>query len=1016
MNAKNYWVSTNTNKGILARLLQWVNLRPEEVERTWLMFAFYTIVAVGLRWAEDSTVALFLDQYGAGQLPWIYIASAASGAVLVGIFSWLQRIFPLRWVIVGIVPCMVVTLFLLVMLRWGITTPTVSIIIVFILRLWVDACYVVNDLNTSIVANQLFNIREIKRTYPLVSSGLLVADVISGFSLATLVKLFSLNQVIIIACLVIILGSGILFVLTYKYQGAFPSTPQREMPEEKASRHRRLQTPLQRYVWKLFIFVALLQVMGLLIDFQYLRELNSNFGDQDLASFLGLFGGIVGVCELLTQWFVSSRLIEKIGVFSTASLLPITVGFLLPSAIALLSFFPAIQDKTVFWGLVSLKFCDELLRYTFVVSSGPVLYQPIPEEIRSWIQTLSGGTAEAISSGLAGLAIFITLFFVEQYIPQPWQKWVFVAETVLIAAICLKVIWELRSRYIDLLVISAERGGISNANVGLKVFQQGVVKALTESDNTADKGACVELLAQIDLQGAAQVLAPLLRKLPSDLQAKSLEVMLMAGANSIYVNDVQPLLEKPPEDFDPEVFALALRYVWLADDHPNLSLLEPYLYPKYHSLIRGTAAALLLSQGTISQKTAAINTMKLMLTHPEEQEKINAVKALKEVVDLQELREYIPALLQDTSLKVRCTVLEMIAATRLEAYYPTLLAALHYKSTRTTAMSSLVKLGNEGLKLLLKLATNIYKPDIVRMYAWRTIAQIGTIEAQESLWLNLETSWGTTREHILRSLVKINQQAEHSSDMYHWQGQENRIENLIQEELRFLGEIYIAYLEFDKIKSLDIYANHQRLTTLSELLQQALLEVEIDIKNRLLLLLKLIYSPAKIQAAALNLQSESVVSLARGLEILDHTVKLGCKSLLLNILDQRSEQDKLDYLVDAGIIQPENSSIQQYEIEPQKLIANRLRKLIMLGNLLSDWCLACCFHFATTAHIRLSAAEIVVTLRHPTGFVREAAISYLSAVSQRVLLEILPDLQKDPHPLVSAQVKELMQKIPVVKK
>jgi hypothetical protein len=192
MESKNHGFTSN--RGVVKRLLKWVNLRPEEFERTWMTFAFYTTVAVGLRWAEDSTVALFLDQYGA--------------------------------------------------------------------------------------------------------------------------------------------------------------------------------------------------------------ELNANFGNQDLASFLGLFGGIVGVCELFTQWFVSSRLIEKIGVFSTAALLPITVGFLLPSAIALLSFFPSIQAQTVFWGLVSLKFCDELLRYTFVVSSGPVLYQPIPEEIRSWVQTLSGGTAEAISSGL----------------------------------------------------------------------------------------------------------------------------------------------------------------------------------------------------------------------------------------------------------------------------------------------------------------------------------------------------------------------------------------------------------------------------------------------------------------------------------------------------------------------------------------------------------------------------------------------------------------------------------------
>ncbi|MTJ12931.1 MFS transporter [Anabaena sp. UHCC 0187] len=1004
MELKNHGFTAN--RGILARLLQWVNLRPEEVERTWMMFAFYTVVAVGLRWAEDSTVALFLDQYGAGQLPWIYIASAALGAGLVGLFSWFQRIFPLRWVIVAIVPCMIVPLFLLVLLRWGISVPSVAMVIIFVLRLWVDACYVVNDLNTSIVANQLFNIREIKRTYPLVSSGLLVADVISGFSLPWLVKVMTLNQVIMIACLVVLCGSGILFLLTYKYRGSFPSSPQRDIPEEQGTRHRRLQTPLKRYVWYLFIFVALLQVMGLLIDFQYLRELNANFGNQDLASFLGLFGGIVGLCELFTQWFVSSRLIEKIGVFSTAALLPITVGFLLPSAIALLSFFPSLQSQTVFWGLVSLKFCDELLRYTFVVSSGPVLYQPIPEEIRSWIQTLSGGTAEAISSGLTGLTIFATLWFIEQYVPVSLQKWVFVGETVIIAASCLKVVWELRSRYVDLLVLSAERGEVSAATVGLRVFQQGVVKALVETGNAADKGACVELLAQIDLQGAAEVLAPLLGQLPPDLQSKSLEVMLLAGANPAYLNAVTPLLEQSPETFAPDVFALALRYVWLANNNPDLSLLEKYLHPQHHSLIRATAAALLLRQGTKDQRVAASTILREMLTDSQEQERINAVKAFRESVDLQELRVHIPNLLTDKSLRVRCAVLEMIAATRLEEYYPTLLAALSYKSTRTTAIHSLVKLENDGLHLLLQLGTNIYKPDVVRMHAWRTIAQIGTVEAQESLWVNLETSWGSTRESILRSLIKINQQSENQNVIHRLD--ETRIEALIKEELRFLGEIYAAYIDLQMIHSLDNHHNNDRLMAIGELLQKSLLEGEIDVKDRLLLLLKLLYSPAKIQAAALNLQSESVVSLARGLEILDHTIKLSSKLLLLQILDRRPPQEKLQRLIENGIV--EREKIPGSNEKEDTIIANRLRKLISLGNLLSDWCLACCFHFAQAAHIRVSSDEILVTLRHPTGFVREAAISYLSVVSGRVVQEILPYLKTDPHPLVAAQVEELMKK------
>ncbi len=87
----------------------------------------------------------------------------------------------------------------------------------------------------------------------------------------------TLNKVVLISCIVMILGAGILLYLSYLYRAAFPDTPQRIIPEEQASRHRRLQAPLQRYAWQLFAFVALLQVIALLIDFQYLRELNVNF-------------------------------------------------------------------------------------------------------------------------------------------------------------------------------------------------------------------------------------------------------------------------------------------------------------------------------------------------------------------------------------------------------------------------------------------------------------------------------------------------------------------------------------------------------------------------------------------------------------------------------------------------------------------------------------------------------------------------------------------------------------------
>ncbi|MDF5717824.1 MAG: hypothetical protein PUP93_29150, partial [Rhizonema sp. NSF051] len=116
------------------------------------------------------------------------------------------------------------------------------------------------------------------------------------------------------------------------------------------------------------------------------------------------------------------------------------------------------------------------------------------------------------------------------------------------------------------------------------------------------------------------------------------------------------------------------------------------------------------------------------------------------------------------------------------------------------------------------------------------------------------------------------------------------------------------------------------------------------------------------------------------------------------ILDRRSPQEKLQKLVEKNMV--------EYE---QMAVGDRTRQLLAQGDLLSDWSFACCFHFAQVAHIRLTSKQILTSLRHSTGFVREAAIAYLSVASHRIFLELLPQLQNDPHPLVADQVKELQK-------
>ncbi|WP_088240305.1 MFS transporter [Calothrix rhizosoleniae] len=1003
MELKKPWLFSD--RSFIRQILQWINLREEESERTLLLFIAYTAICVGLRWAERSTEAQLVYQSGVDYLPRFYIASAVIGSGLVFFYSWLQRVFPLRSLLVALAPIMVLPLFILpVMMQ----IPGHQGSSLFILRLWLDAIYIVNELNTSIAANQLFDIRQIKRTYPLIRSGFLVAQVFSGFSLYWLLDILSLNYIVFVTGLLIVFGGSILLYLSNIYPQAFPNTRQQKIKGSRnqlsLAQQRHISQPVKQYAWLLIALIALLQVIGMLIEFQYFSQVESKFqgnGGAQIAKFLGVLDGIVGLCALITQWFISSRAVENLGAFFTISILPAGMA-LLPGVIAFLGLFFMSPDSPIgamvaqnfFWGLVFFQFFDDLFRYTFIANNNTLFFHPIPDKIRSYLQTLSEGVAGAAGAFLASTIILTSPWLADYVLPYISKNWILVIETAAIGIICFTLVWFVRSRYVELLVLSAGKGHLSTTDVDIKALKQAVIKGLLEKGKDADKHSCIELLSQIDLQTAKAVLAPLLINLPASLQYQSLEVMLTAGVDPQYSPSVRALLDQPQGFVVPEVFALALRYVWLAEENSNLQQLTEYLHQEQDSLIRGTAATLLLRQGDAKQRVAATKTLGQLLTHKQEKVRVNAVKILNETAYLQTLRIHIPNLLQDESLRVRCAVLEMIARTRLEEYYHVLIAGLCYKSTRTQAIKSIVTLENETLPMLIKLGTNIYQPEIVRMYAWRTISQISTPEVINSLWLHLEKSCGKNRNYILQALLKRYQQEGILGLANRWH--QIRVEQLIEEELRFLGEIYAAYTDL-KFHEIWQTTTSERLTA-CQLLLKALLELEIDIKERLLLLLKLIYNREKIQAATFHVRSEFGADIAQGLEILEHTIhNLKYKPVLLHIFDHRPLEEKLKYINQENIV----------EYEPM-VVSDRISSLLTHSHYLSDWCLACCFHLSKVAKIKLSIPTILDNLRHPTGFVREAALAYVAIATRNVLDKILPQMKKDRDPLVAALVQELI--------
>ncbi|MDJ1176463.1 HEAT repeat domain-containing protein [Roseofilum capinflatum] len=954
------------------RFFQWFNLRPDESERTVLMLAFYTASCVGLSWTEASTADLFLQRFGAESLPWIYIASAVMGSGLGFLYDWLQTLLPLRKVIVLTAILMAIPLFLL---RLGLDLIVIAPILIFLLRLWCEAIFILNELNTSICANQLFNIREIKRTYPLISSGILMADVVSGFSLPAILTFLRVENILICASVLMFVGGAIAFYLTQNYQQFFPDTTNRVSSEDDSGfTQRRLGRPVWRYVIPLILFFFVAQGSLQFVEFQFFDQLEKNLNSGEVASFLGFFNGVLGVFELILQWFVSSRLIERLGVFVAASLLPGLMG--------IISLISLGHVADLFWCLITLKFFDDLLRYTVVLGLGPALFQPLPESIRNGIQAWRA-IAEPISTGVTGLLLLGTIWFCSQIMPQleSRQSDIFLFQTILISLGWLLAIFFLRSGYVQLLVSSAKSGRLGVSDVDLRSLQRNVADTLKQPGAEEDKRSCIELLNRFDPQNINEVLVPLLPSLSPALQRQSLEVLL----EHPHTKDVESIRALTQTSLLPDVLALALRYIWLTEAEPDIRQLRSYLQPSVDPVVRSTAAALMLKRGNAKAKAEATNTLRRMVTSEQERERVMGCRALGEAVYMQALRLYVPNLLQDDSLRVRCALLEAIAATRLEEYYPSLLRGLYYQSTREASCRALVRLGHEAIPLLLDLARDIYKPDLVRMYAWMTIGEIKTPESLHVLTQNLMTSWGSTRRNILKILIKLPDDLgiEKVQTVLGRSG----IELLIDQELMFMGQLYAARLDLaeDRISGRE-----------AQLLLRSLVDLETDSIERCFLLMKFLYPIQSVQAAAFNLQSNSMSSQARGLEILDNIVDIPHKKALLTVLDQYAIAEKLTYLEDLVVYQPLNPS-------------DRLRHLLDLRHFLSDWPLACCFHVAQAFRWSTTTEHILAGLRHPRGFVREAVLNYLKVASPSTLSQLLPMLKHDPDRLVAAQVQALIE-------
>jgi len=212
------------------------------------------------------------------------------------------------------------------------------------------------------------------------------------------------GNLLLIAALIAAGALGVLGYLTVAYRGLFNAPEVRSaVMTESSSTPGALRANDTYLLLSYGVFV--LYILGLyFVNNIFYGQVETHYHNADqLAAFLSLLYGVVGVGSLLMQSLIAGRLTRRLGARRLLLILP---GFL----IVIMGLFAVIGVATqwtllLFWlAVLASGLCTLLDAITW--SAVNLLYQPLPPLQRTRIQTTVTGILYPLSIGLAGLLLF----------------------------------------------------------------------------------------------------------------------------------------------------------------------------------------------------------------------------------------------------------------------------------------------------------------------------------------------------------------------------------------------------------------------------------------------------------------------------------------------------------------------------------------------------------------------------------------------------------------------------------
>ncbi|MGD8367079.1 MAG: Npt1/Npt2 family nucleotide transporter [Desulfobacterales bacterium] len=320
---------------MLAFFGRWFKVYKDEIG----MFAGALVLLFLVRGADmilnNYAETAFLKRYGVEYLPVMYMVNSLSIFFIMGfITGMLTRMPGTRLLTYLMVFCgvSVTGVRLVIPVGWDLVYP-----ILFVLKSLYEALMGLLFWN---MANDLFNTRQSKRLFPLLSAGGVCGDILAGFGTPVLARLIMIDNLLFVYLGLTMAGAVVVRTMSLRY-------PTLLIAEGSGKKKRRKRSSLlgeisktiplmkKSFLVKVLIFMTLFpNIIIPIMNYQFNFVANEMFATEGgLVTFLGYFRGSMNVVSLLILLFVG-RIYGRWGLpvalmFHPANYLFVFIGFLM---------------------------------------------------------------------------------------------------------------------------------------------------------------------------------------------------------------------------------------------------------------------------------------------------------------------------------------------------------------------------------------------------------------------------------------------------------------------------------------------------------------------------------------------------------------------------------------------------------------------------------------------------------------------------------------------------------------